>query len=437
MKFGWLLTFGLSLVVAIRFESSSQSEGKATAEDWTLDIGQLGRPLRIALPGFEFLDGSAQDAATEITRVLRDDIAFASVYRIVETGVYPLDVSDYRSWKATGTDVVITGRVTRLEGRLLSEVRFLDVAAAKAAFTTEYHAPADEARDLAHRIADDMLAHSGLIGVAQTRIAFTSRREGSGERTVWLMDYDGANQRQVTRGFLDLYPRWSPGRESLLHLSFPKKDIPPRLVLLAEGRPAETLFESTKMVFAGSWSPDGSRIAFSSSKDGNAEIYVMDRDGSRLRRLTDHPEIDVSPAWSPTGREIGFTSSRTGSPQIYIMDDEGLNLRRISLEGSYNAEPAWSPSTDFSEIAYATRVEGGIFDVVVQDLLTRRVLRITAGSGLSESPSWAPNGRHLVFSSTRTGESQLFTANRDGSNVRQLTFEGKNTTPGWGPLRPR
>jgi TolB protein len=163
----------------------------------------------------------------------------------------------------------------------------------------------------------------------------------------------------------------------------------------------------------------------------------MDRDGSGLHRLTDHPGIDVSPTWSPTGREIAFTSNRTGSPQIYIMDDEGLNLRRISLDGSYNAEPAWSPSTDFSEIAYASRVEGGIFDVVVHDLLTRQIRRITEGGGLSESASWAPNGLHLVFSSTRTGESQLFTANRDGSNVRQLTFEGKNTTPGWGPLRGR
>lgn len=438
MGFRWLLAFVLGLIVASRYGFTSQREGKTATEDWLLDIRQLGRPLRIALPDFEPQDDAVRDAAFEITRILRDDIAFASVYRIVETGTYPHDVSNYRSWKAIGADIVITGRLIRREDGLLSEVRFHDVAAGKAVFATEYRAPTDAARRLAHRIADDILAASGLTGVAQTQIAFTGHRGGSGGRTVRRMDYDGANPRELSRGFLDLAPRWSPDRESLLCLSYPKKDIPPRLVILGETGPTpETLFESDKMVFAGSWSPDGNKIAFSSSRDGNAEIYVMERDGSKLRRLTDHPGIDVSPTWSPTGREIAFTSNRTGSPQIYIMDDEGLNLRRISLQGSYNAEPAWSPSTSFSEIAYSSRVEGGIFDVVVQDLLTRQVRRITDGSGLNESPSWAPNGLHLVFSSTRTGESQIFTANRDGSNVRQLTFEGKNTTPGWGPLSHR
>jgi TolB protein len=115
------------------------------------------------------------------------------------------------------------------------------------------------------------------------------------------------------------------------------------------------------------------------------------------------------------------------------MDSEGLNPTRISLEGSYNAEPAWSPSTEFSEVAYASRVAGGVFDVVIHDLLTKETRRITDREGLNESPSWAPNGRHLVFSSTRAGDSQIFTVNRDGSNVRQLTFEGVNATPGWGP----
>ena len=94
---------------------------------------------------------------------------------------------------------------------------------------------------------------------------------------------------------------------------------------------------------------------------------------------------------------------------------------------------AWSPSTDFSEIAYASRVGGGIFDIVVHDLLSRHIRQITGQHGLNESPSWAPNGRHLVFASTRTGDSQIFTVNRDGSNIHQLTFEGQNATPSWGP----
>jgi TolB protein len=247
------------------------------------------------------------------------------------------------------------------------------------------------------------------------------------------MDYDGARQRQIGAGFLELGPRWSPDGESILYVSYPRRGASPILALATGGPTPQVLFESEKMVFPGSWSPDGARIAFSSSKDGNPEIYVMDRDGGRVQRLTDDPGIDVSPTWSPTGREIAFTSDRSGSPQIYIMDTEGLNVTRISLQGSYNAEPAWSPSTDFSEIAYASRVGGGVFDIVVHDMLTRQIRHITDRHGLNESPSWAPNGRHLVFASTRTGDSQIFTTNRDGSNVRQLTFEGMSATPSWGP----
>ncbi|HEY7817780.1 MAG TPA: Tol-Pal system beta propeller repeat protein TolB, partial [Vicinamibacteria bacterium] len=221
--------------------------------------------------------------------------------------------------------------------------------------------------------------------------------------------------------------------ESILFVSFARRGILPVLALATGGPNPRTLFGSEGMTYPGAWSPDGSKIAFSSSKDGNAEIYVMDRDGSRVERLTNHPSIDVSPTWSPTGREIAFTSDRSGSPQIYIMDADGLNLTRISLSGSYNAEPAWSPSTEFSEIAYATRVRGGIFDIVIHDLLTKQIRQITQKRGLNESPSWAPNGRHLAFASTRTGDSQIFTVNRDGSNMRQLTFEGMSTTPSWGP----
>jgi TolB protein len=247
------------------------------------------------------------------------------------------------------------------------------------------------------------------------------------------MDYDGARKQPIGVGFLELGPRWSPEGNSILYISYPRKGAFPRLALATGDPSARTLFESERMVFPGSWSPDGKTIAFSSSQDGNPEIYLMDREGGRVRRLTDHPGIDVSPCWSPTGREIAFTSDRSGSPQIYIMDTEGLNVTRISLQGSYNAEPAWSPSTDFSEIAYASRVEGGSFDIVVHDLLSKQVRRLTERDGLNESPSWAPNGRHLVFSSTRTGATQIFTLNGDGTNVQQLTFEGSNSTPSWGP----
>lgn len=402
-----------------------------------VEMTQGGRPLRIALPAFEPRSPAAAETAAELTRVLRADIEFASVYRIVDEKLYPVSRTDdgrfdYPVWDRANVDVVVSGQAAiEAGGNILSQVRIHAVREGVVAFGTEYRAPADSARRLAHRIADEILQKSGLVGVAQTKIAFAGDR--GGEKGLYRMDYDGGRQERLAKGFLDLAPRWSPDGESLLFVSFPRRSAPPVLAVVSNERRSQ-LFASDGMLFPASWSPDGKKVAFSSTRDGNAEIYVMNADGTHMTRLTDHPGIDVSPTWSPTGKELAFTSDRTGSPQIYIMDQEGLNLRRVSPRGSYNAEPAWSPSLEVSEIAYASRIEGAVFDVVVQDLLTNQIRQLTSQRGLNESPSWAPNGRHLVFTSTRTGDSQLFTVNRDSSKLRQITFEGSSRTPGWGPV---
>jgi len=398
---------------------SFQDRPKTPLDEWNLELGQNVSQVRLAVSDFEPASPEAKTAAAELTSVLRDDLVFASVFRIVDA--------------SQRADVLIAGGLAIQPDSLLAEVQFRDLVAIKDAFAAEYRAPVDEVRRLAHRIADDVLAKAGILGIAQTQIAYSSRRGSEPRKTIGRMDYDGARQRQVGAGFLELAPRWSPEGDSILYVSYPRRGQFPLLALADGGPRPRVLYESEKMVFPGAWSPDGARIAFSSSKDGNPEIYVMDRDGGRVQRLTDHPAIDVSPTWSPTGREIAFTSDRSGSPQVYRMDAEGLNLTRISLQGSYNAEPAWSPSTEFSEIAYASRIEGGVFDIVIHDLLTNQIRQVTYQRGLNESPSWAPNGRHLAFASTRAGDSQIFTVHRDGSNIRQLTFEGTNATPGWGP----
>ena len=165
-----------------------------------------------------------------------------------------------------------------------------------------------------------------------------------------------------------------------------------------------------------------------SQRDGNPEIYVVNRDGSGLRRLTNHPENDVTPTWSPTGNQIAFTSNRAGTPQIWIMNADGSGQQRITNE-SHCDRPTWSPAP-FNEIAYASRSGGG-FDIRIFDFATRSTRTITDGIGTNESPAFAPNGRHIAYVSTRSGKAQIFTIARDGNDRKQITTVGENRYPHW------
>ena len=154
----------------------------------------------------------------------------------------------------------------------------------------------------------------------------------------------------------------------------------------------------------------------------------MDRDGGGMRRLTNHPMIDTTPTWSPTGAQIAFTSDRSGSPAIYVMGADGLNMRRISQD-SYCDRPTWSPAP-FNELAFVCRSGGG-YDIKIYEFATGDTRQITFGEGSSESPAYSPNGRHLAFTSTRGGRTQVYTVGRDGKGLRQVTKVGNNFTPDW------
>ena len=157
-------------------------------------------------------------------------------------------------------------------------------------------------------------------------------------------------------------------------------------------------------------------------------------DGTGARRLTTTRAVDTAPCWSPTGQEIAFTSGRTGTPQLYIMSSDGLNVRRLTTVGNYNDACAWNPARQFSEVAYTSRLEAGGFDIAVIDLATRQVRQITRGRGSCEYPSWAPNGRHLVFSCERRGAWAITIADREGRSIQRLaTGAGNNVQPDWGP----
>jgi TolB protein len=296
-------------------------------------------------------------------------------------------------------------------------------------------ATTDAARMTAHKFADEIIFRlgGGIAGIAETQIVFISSR--SGHKEVWMMDYDGANQRQISKlGSISLSPRISPDNSRIAFTS----------VTAAGGWQLQMFsLELDRTVsfphFGGtnvspSWSPDGSRIAFSSSQSGDPEIYVADNGGRSLKRVTTSPGPDVSPSWNPkTGSEIAFVSGRSGLPQVFTMAADGTNPQRMTDQG-YAVSPAWSPNGQFLVFSWMRKYgpgAPGAQDLYIMDIVSKQWVQLTHDGGRNDFPAWSPDGRHIVFQSTRSGTEQLWTMLADGSNAHQLTTSGRNTQPNW------
>jgi TolB protein len=412
--------------------------------------GPPGLPPKLAVPDFIALstDAETQAAAKLLGQVLWDDLSFEREFYLISRDTYrtipqpsSLDRVDLGRWKEIGADGLVVGSVRRNGNTLTVQVRLIEVAGGRSAFGKEYSGKVDNPRFFAHTIADEIhMDQRSLRGVARTKLAFTSDRDGERIKgptasrdiqNIYIADYDGANQRRITvTKSLDITPAWSPDARALAYTSY-RSGYPDIIVArIYEGTNSRPAAGNTqKHNFLPAWSPDGERLAFMSNRDGNPEIYVVNKDGSGLRRLTNHPENDVTPTWSPTGNQIAFTSNRTGRPQIWITNVDGSGQQRITSE-SWCDRPTWSPAP-FNEIAYASQAGGG-YDIRIFDFATRSVRSLTTGEGSNESPAFSPNGRHLAFVSTRgAGKAQIYTIARTGDGLRQITRAGDNRFPDW------
>jgi TolB protein len=166
---------------------------------------------------------------------------------------------------------------------------------------------------------------------------------------------------------------------------------------------------------------------------GSTEIFVADASGAGPRRLTTG-KTDVSPVFNPrTNAQIAFVSGRTGLPQIYTMDVDGSNVQRMTDQG-YAVSPAWSPNgllLAFSWVRhYGPGIPGGA-DLYLMDIASRQIVQLTHDGGRNDFPSWSPDGRHIVFESTRSGTEQIWSVLADGTHLQQLTRVGRNTQPNW------
>ncbi|MGB7296276.1 MAG: Tol-Pal system beta propeller repeat protein TolB [Candidatus Aminicenantales bacterium] len=393
--------------------------------------------ISLALPHFIARSPSvkARDAAAEIHQVLSADLTYSRIFSLLPRKYYdyirPLDPNNifFKDWESIQAHILFVGEITDGEGEdIVLEGKLYDIKGARFISGKRYQVPKSLFRLAAHRTADEIVKTlSGEKPIFTSKIVFVSDRDGNDE--LYMMDYDGQGQTRLTFNTLrDYMPSWSPDGKTIAYTSYKNLNAGLYLLNLEAGKIMAVSTRGTN--FSPSFSPDGKRLAFCSTMDGNTEIYVANSDGKNIRRLTFNEAIDASPSWSPTGREIAFISDRSGlgQPQIYIMDAEGSNVRRISFGGSYHDAPAWSPTGD--RIVYVSRVEN-IFDLYVLNLRNNQIIKLTESNARNESPSWSPDGRHIVFSSNLSGSLQLYAVDYDGANLRRLTSQGNNKLPDW------
>jgi TolB protein len=408
-----------------------------------LDVTQGNvQPVPIGVP--DFIPGTPgdTDAARTVTQIITANLARSGLFAPIDPAAYIEKISNFDAvprfpdWRAINAQALVVGRITRQgDGRLKAEFRLWDVVAAQQLEGKQYFTTPDNVRRIAHIVSDAIYERlTGENGYFDSRIVFIDET-GPKERRVKrlaLMDQDGANVRYLTRGEdLVLTPRFSPKNQEITYMSFGQGD--PRVYLFnIENGQREVVGNFPGMTFAPRFSPDGGSVIMSLQRGGNSNIFVMNLGSKAITRLTDSAAIDTSPSYSPDASKICFESDRGGRPQIYVMGASGGTAQRISFgEGSYST-PVWSPRGDV--IAFTKQSAGSFaIGVIKPDGSGERIL--TEGFH-NEGPTFAPNGRVLMFFRDPGGNSgpSLYTIDLTGRNEQKVPTPSYASDPAWSPL---
>ncbi len=404
-----------------------------------IDITQGNiQPMPIAITDFS---GVAQ--GVEISKVIEADLQRSGLFAPLDRNTFlqkdlsSSSVPSFANWTVINAQALVTGTVTsEADGRLKAEFRLWDVYAGKQMTGQQFFTTQENWRRVAHIIADAIYERlTGEKGYFDTRIVFVDEsgpKDGRVKRLA-IMDQDGANVRYLTDGHdLVLTPRFSPSKQEITYMALENGEPRAYLLDIESGR-RSVVGQFPGMSFSSRFSPDGQSIALSLQQGGDANIYRMDLRNGKITRLTNSASIDTSPSFSPDGRYITFESDRGGKQQIYVMGADGSNVQRISFgEGSYST-PVWSPRGDL--IAFTKQYKGEFQIGVMQTDGSRE--RILVSSFHNEGPTWAPNGRVLMFFSESQGENggpKLYSIDLTGRNKYQVPTPAFASDPAWSPL---
>ncbi len=405
-------------------------------------------PLPVAVTDLFSDTENGRGIGQNISRVVAADLERSGLFRPIAANLFlqrPEDMQlrpRFVDWRQINAQGLVTGRVAlEVDGRLRVEFRLWDVFSEQQMAGLAYTSAPDTWRRVAHLIADEIYERlTGENGYFDTRVVYVSESGSALNRVkrLAIMDQDGANHRFLTDGsYLVLTPRFSPTAQEITYLAY-VNNRPRVYIYNIDTGQQEVLGDFPGMTYAPRFSPDGRRVVMSLAQAGNSDIYTMDLHTREVRRLTNNPAIDTSPSYAPDGGQVTFNSDRGGTQQLYVMRADGNDAKRISFgtgAGRY-ATPVWSPRGDL--IAF-TKFEAGTFYIGVMrpDGSGERLL---TESFLVEGPTWAPNGRVLMYyrqgrqnNDGTGGEPQLWSIDLTGRNERRVVTPALGSDPAWSP----
>jgi TolB protein len=397
-------------------------------------------PIPIAIPSFL---GPDPQLSADIARVISADLERSALFVALDPASFLEQVRDvnaaprFPDWRSIRADALVVGKVGKAaDGRVVAEFRLWDVSLGRQLAGQRFATSAKNWRRVGHIIADQVYERlTGEKGYFDTRVVYVDETGPKDKRVkrLAIMDQDGANVRLLTKGHeLVLTPRFSPTNQEITFMSYAEGQ--PRVFLMnLESGQRETVGDFPGMTFAPRFSPDGQRVVMSLQSGGNSAIYEMDLRSKQRRRLTEGRSIDTSPSYAPDGRQIVFETDRDGSQEIYVMNADGSNPRRISFGDGRYSTPVWSPRGDY--IAFTKQLSGRfLIGVMRPDGSGERIL--TEGFH-NEGPTWAPNGRVLMFfreSPGAKGGPRIYSIDLTGYNERVVSTPAFGSDPAWSPL---
>ena len=432
----------VAMAASLTVQTSAQAQptpqiqpGQAQpVQDVVVDDGVL-RPFQIAIAPFSGPGGA------QISGVLTSDLSRSGYFeaippgRFLESNLSLANAPNYPMWTRIGAQAVLYGSVTpRPDGRNDVGFRLYDPYRQCQLVSYQFTATAEQWRRIAHKIADVVYQRmTGESGFFDTRILYVaeSGTELNKLSRLAIVDQDGFNPVFLTDGQETiLTPRFSSNPDEIVYMALGRDYSRIYLYNLSTGR-RESLGQFDGQAMAPRYSADGSKVAFSIIRGGNTDVYVMNLRTRQLSRLTSDPGIDTSPSFSPDASRIVFNSDRSGTPRLYIMNADGSGQRPISRGGGSYTAPEWSPRGDL--IAF-TKSGGGQFGIGVMNI-DGSGERMLSRSYFEEGPSWAPNGRYLMFSrQTRGGNTNLWMVDLSGRVIAQSGYQGRGSDPAWSPL---